>query len=159
MPPAPRAPIISRLQLHSFVIGSAFIGTSISIAIRQSKLLCLGLSSKLFFDRVWVTPRLPYIPLGVAFDKTPNTSKKKFVIGRLILSILNPSNLVLTKLQNNLISINFFKKVMAGNDGKERWRRKMMTSLPTYLSPYALVSLRTLLLTVTSVYQPEEHSA
>ena len=49
----------------------------------------------------------------------------------------------------------FFQK----GDGKEGWQGRMMTFLFTHLSPYALVSLRTQLLTVTSVYQPEEYSA
>ena len=43
-------------------------------------------------------------------------------------------------------------------DGEEGWRGRM-TRKDDDFSPYALVSLRTRLLTVTSVYQPEEYSA
>ena len=55
----------------------------------------------------------------VALDTTPNTSKKKFCIGRLTLSIRNPSSLMLIELQKSLTSIDFFKKVMARKDGEE----------------------------------------
>ena len=58
MPPAPWAPTASHLQLRSFVIGSAFVGTSTSVRTRQSKIPCLGLSSKLSFEGVLVTQRL-----------------------------------------------------------------------------------------------------
>ena len=34
-----------------------------------------------------MTQGLPYIPLGVALDKTPSISKWKFMIGRLTSSI------------------------------------------------------------------------
>ena len=43
---------------------------------------------------------------GVILDKTPSTNKKKFCVGRLTLSILNPSSLMLTELQKSLTSIN-----------------------------------------------------
>ena len=56
---------------------------------------------------------------GVALDKTPSISKKKFCIGRLTLSILNPSSLMLTELQKSLTSINSFTKVMAKKDDEE----------------------------------------
>ena len=51
IPPAPLAPTVPRLQLRSLVIGSAFVGTSISVATRQSKLLCLGSSLRLFLRK------------------------------------------------------------------------------------------------------------
>ena len=57
---------------------------------------------------------------GVVLDKTSSTSKKKFCIGRLILSILNPLSLMLTELQKSLTSIDSFKKVMAKKDDEER---------------------------------------
>ena len=113
---APRALIALRLQLCFLMIGSAFVSTCISIGNKQSKIPCLGLSSRLcqnqavkdllpwiefkaFLKRVWVTQKLLCIPLGVVLDKTPRTSKRKFAIGRLTLSILNPSSLMLTELQ------------------------------------------------------------
>ena len=84
--------------LCSFVVGSAFVGASISVATRQLKLLCLGLSSTLFFERVWVTQGLLCTSPRVVLDKTPRTSKQKFAIGRFTLSILNPLGLMLTEL-------------------------------------------------------------
>ena len=57
-----------------------------------------------------MTQRLPCISLGVALDKTLNTSKKKFAIRHLTLNILNPSSLMLTKLQKNPTSFDFFEK-------------------------------------------------
>ena len=70
-----------------------------------------------------MTQKFLCISPGVALDKTPSTSKKKFCIRRLTLSILNPSSLMLTELQKSLILIDFFKKVMvrrmARKDDKE----------------------------------------
>ena len=64
------------------------VGTSTSVGrTRHPKLPCLGLSSRLSFERVWVTQRLPCISPGVALDKTPSTSKWKLTIGRLTSSI------------------------------------------------------------------------
>ena len=91
-----------------FVVGLALAGTSTSVATRQLKLPCLGLSSRLFFKRVWVTQGLLCIPPGVAFNKTPNG--RKFTIGRLTLSILNPSSLMLTELQKSPTSFDSFEK-------------------------------------------------
>ena len=85
----------------------------------------------------------------VALDKTPSTSKKKFYIGRLTLSILNSSSLMLTELQKSLTPIDSFKKVMARKDGEEGWRGRM-TRKDDDFSPYALVSLRTRLPTHSS---------
>ena len=110
IPPAPLTPTVSHLQLHSSVVGSVFIGTSTSIGTRQLKILYLGSSLRLFFKRVWVTQGLLYILLGVALDKTPSTKKWKFTIGRLNLSILNPSSLILTKLQKSQTLFNSFEK-------------------------------------------------
>ena len=56
-----------------FVVGSTFVGTSTSVRTRQSKISCLGLSSRFLIERVWVTQGLPCIPPGVALDKTPST--------------------------------------------------------------------------------------
>ena len=77
---------------------------------QASKDPLLWVESKAFFERVWVTQRLPYIPPGVMLDKTPNTSRRKFRIGRLTSDILNPSSLMLTGLQKSMTSINSFKK-------------------------------------------------
>ena len=66
------------------------------------------------------------LPPGVALDRTPSASKKKFYIGCLSLNILNPSSLILTELQKSLTSIDCFKKVMARKDDEERWRRRMV---------------------------------
>ena len=66
LPPAPPAPIAHPLQLCSFVVGSAFVGTSSSVEARQW-LLCLGPSSKVFFERVFRTPGLSWIPSGLSF--------------------------------------------------------------------------------------------
>ena len=120
----------------------------------------LGQFQGFSYKRVRVTQGGLCISPGVALDKTPNTSKKKFCIRRLTLSILNPSSLMLTKLQKSLTSIDFFKKVMAKKDDKEGWwllslrtcfpihstsydgekgwQGRMMTFLPTHSSPYAL---------------------
>ena len=57
-----------------------------------------------------MTQGLPCIPPGVALDKTPSTSKKKFSIGRLTSSILNPSSLMLTELQKSPTSFDSFEK-------------------------------------------------
>lgn len=61
----------------------SFVGISISIGIRELKISCFKLSSKLFFERVWVTQRFLYISPRVVLDKTPNTSGRKFGIGHL----------------------------------------------------------------------------
>ena len=100
------------LQPYPVTVSSSltFIGTSTSIGTRQPKLLCLGLSSKLSFERVWETQGLPYIQSEVALDKTPCISERKFTIGRLTLSILNPSSLMLIKLQKSPTSFDFFEK-------------------------------------------------
>ena len=75
----------------SSAIGSAFIGTNSSVGrTRQSKTSCLGLSSRFLFERVWVTQGLPCILLGVALDKTPSISGKKFRMGRLTSSPIHP---------------------------------------------------------------------
>ena len=66
-----------------------------------------------------MTQEFLYISPRVVLDKIPNTSKKKFYIGGLTLSIFNPSSLILTKLEKSLTSIDSFKKVMARKDGKE----------------------------------------
>ena len=108
--PALLVPTIPSLQICSFMIRSAFVSISINVTTRWLKLLCLGLSLKLFFKRVWVTQRLLCISPRVILYKTPRTSKKKFAIGRFISSILNPSSLILTELQKSLSSIGFFKK-------------------------------------------------
>ena len=71
------------------------------------------------YKRVRVTQWFLCISPGVALDKTPKTSKRKFYIRRLNSSILNPSNLMLTELQKSLTSIDSFKKVMARKDGEE----------------------------------------
>ena len=63
---------------------------------------------KVSLQRVWVTQGLVYIPPGVALDKTP--SGRKFTIGRLTSSILNPLSLMLTELQKSPISFDFFEK-------------------------------------------------
>ena len=55
----------------------------------------------------------------VALDTTPSTSKKKFCIGHLTLSILNSSSLMLTELQKSLTSIDSFKKMIVRKDGEE----------------------------------------
>ena len=98
----------------------------------------------LSYKRVKITQEFLYISPGIALDKTPSTSKKKFYIGCLISNILNPSSLMLTELQKSLTSIDPFKKVMARKDGKEGWwLLSLRTHLPMHLSPYALVlSLR-----------------
>lgn len=83
---------------YSFVVGSAYVGTRLSIVTKQSKLFCLGLSSSLSFERVWVTQELLYISLEVVLDKTLKTNKRKFTIEHLILNILNLLSLILTKL-------------------------------------------------------------
>ena len=57
-----------------------------------------------------MTQGLPCIPLRVVLDEIPRASKRKFVIGRLTFSILNPSSLILTELQKGLTSIDSFKK-------------------------------------------------
>ena len=90
IPPAPLTPTISHLQLCSSAVGSAFVGTSSSIRrTRQSKILCLGLSSSFLFERVWVTQGLPCIPPGVILDKTPSTSSgRKSKIGCLTSSLI-----------------------------------------------------------------------
>ena len=104
------APTAPRLQLRSFAIGSTFVGTSTSVGTRQPKLPCLGLSSRLSFERVWESQGLPRIRPGVASDKTPSTSGRKFTIGRLTSSILNPSSLMLTELQKSPTSFDSFEK-------------------------------------------------
>ena len=78
-----------RRLFFSFVVGSSFVGASISIATRPSKLLCFGLSSKLSFKRGWVTQGLLCTPPGVALDKTSRTSKRKFAIKTRPQSILS----------------------------------------------------------------------
>ena len=67
-------------------------------------------SSRLSYKRVRVTHGLSCIPPGVALDKTPSTSKKKFSIRRLTSSILNPSSLMLTELQKSPTSFDSFEK-------------------------------------------------
>ena len=100
IPLAPLAPTVPCLRLCSFVIGSAIIGISTSVKTRQW-LFCLGLSLKLSFVKVWVTQRLLCISPGVALDKTPSITGRKFTIGYLTSSILNPSGLMLTELQKS----------------------------------------------------------
>ena len=63
---------------------------------------------KVSLQRVWVTQGLVCIPPGVALDKTP--SGRKFTIGRLTSSILNPSSLMLTELQKSPTSFDSFEK-------------------------------------------------
>ena len=108
------------LQLYPVTVSSSstFVGTSISIETRQPKLLCLELSSRLSFERVWETQGLPCIQSGVALNKTPCISEKKFTIRCLTLSILNLSSLMLTKLQKSPTSFDFFKK--DSNPGSDR---------------------------------------
>ena len=110
--PAPLVLTVSRLRFCSFVMGSAFINTSTSVKRTRPKewLLCLGLSSRFLFKRVWVTQGLPCISPGVALDKTPSTSKWKFTIGRLTSGIFNPSSLMLIELQKSLTSFDSFEK-------------------------------------------------
>ena len=83
--------------LCSFVIRLAFIDIHKSIGTRPKEWPpSLGLSSRLSFERVWVTQRFLCTPLGVVLDKTPRTSMRKFAIGHLTSSILNSSSLMLT---------------------------------------------------------------
>ena len=91
------------------MVESAFVGISTSVKARHW-LLRLGLSSRLSFKRVWVTQGLPCIPLGVALDKTPNISGRKFTIGHLTSNILNPSSLMLTELQKSPTSFDSLEK-------------------------------------------------
>ena len=93
-----------------FVIGSTFVGTNTSVGTRQPKLLCLGISSRFSSERVWESQRLPRIRPGVALDKTPSTSGRKFTIGRLTLSILNLLSLMLIELQKSPTSFDSFEK-------------------------------------------------
>ena len=110
IPPAPPTSIAHPLPLRSFAVGSAFVGTSTSVGTRQPKLPCLGLCSRLSFERVWVTQGLSWTQPGVALDETPNTSKRKFRIGRLTSSTSNLSllNLMLTGLQESPLSFATF---------------------------------------------------
>ena len=102
---------VPRLQPRSFVTGSAFVGTSTSVGTRPKEWPpCLGLSSRLSFERVWVTQGFLCTPPGVVLDKTPRTSKRKFAIGRLTSSILNSSSLMLTELQKSPTSFDSFEK-------------------------------------------------
>ena len=87
LPPLPLAPTAPPLRLYSFVIGSAFVSTSTSVGrTRQSKLPCLGSSSKLSFKGVLVTQELLWRISGVELSKILSTSGRKFKIGRLTLS-------------------------------------------------------------------------
>ena len=97
IPPAPLASIIPPLQLHFFAIRSAFVGTNAHVKAKKW-LLCLGLSSRLSFGRVWVTQGFLCIPSRVVLDEIPRTSKRKFSIRRLTLNIFNSSSLMLIEL-------------------------------------------------------------
>ena len=102
IPPAPLAPTTPPLRLHSFVVGSVFVGTSISVGkTRQSKIPCLSLSSELFFKGVLVTQGLLQIFFGV-----------EEVYNWTFHLISNPSllSLILTGLQKSLTSFDSFKK-------------------------------------------------
>ena len=110
IPPTRLAPAVLCFQLCSSAIWSAFVGTSTSVGTRQSKILCLGLSLRLSFGRVWVTQEPPCIPHRVVLDKTPSTRKWKFTIGCLTLNILNLSNLILTELQKSPTSFDSLEK-------------------------------------------------
>ena len=65
---------------------------------------------QLFFGRVLVTLVLWWTLPGVKLSKTLSTSRKKFIIGRLILSIFNPSSLMLTVLQKSSTLFDSFEK-------------------------------------------------
>ena len=80
IPPVPLASTVPRLQLRSFVIESAFVGTNAHVEAK-TWLLCLGSSSRLLYKRVLVTQGVSCISPTVALDKTPSTSRKKFSIG------------------------------------------------------------------------------
>ena len=84
LPPVPLAPTVPRLQLRSFVTGSAFVGTSTSCGTRLPKVPCLGLNSMLSSERVSETPGHLWIPSGIELGETPSISRRKFKIGRFI---------------------------------------------------------------------------
>ena len=86
IPPAPLALTAPHLQLHSFVVGSAFVGTSTSVEARQW-LPYLGSILRRSFGRILVTPGLSWILSGVELNETPSTSRSKFRIGHLTSSI------------------------------------------------------------------------
>ena len=65
---------------------------------------------KLSFGRVLVTPVLWWTLSGVELSKTLSTSRRKFTIGRLTSSILNPSSLILTGPQKSPTSFDFFRE-------------------------------------------------
>ena len=117
------------LQPYPVIVSSSstFVGTSTSVGTRQPKLLCLGLSSRLSFERVWETQGLLCIEPGVALDKTPCISERKFTIGRLTLSILNLSSLMLIKLQKSPTSFDSFEKDSSpGSDRTTRERTRQL---------------------------------
>ena len=102
IPPAPLALTTPLLQLHSFVVGSAFVGTIISVRrTRQSKIPCLGLSLELSFKGVLVTQGLLRILSGA-----------EDVYNWAFHLISNPSlsSLILTGFQKSPTSFDFFEK-------------------------------------------------
>ena len=70
-------------------------GCNFVLSLPKEWLPCLGLNSRLSFERVWVIQELLCISFGIILDTTLRTSKKKFAIRRLTSSILNPSSLML----------------------------------------------------------------
>ena len=75
---------------------------------------------KLSFGRVLVTSVLWWTLFGVESSETASTSGRKFIIGRLTSSILNPSSLILTELQKSLTSFDSFEKDVS-LQARPRW--------------------------------------
>ena len=115
IPPAPPALIAHPLQLCSFAVGSAFVGTSTSAKEAEEWFPCLRSSSKLSFERVSETPGFSWTQPGAELSETPSTSRRKFRIGRLTSSTSNLSllNLMLTRLQKSPLSFVTFVKELS----------------------------------------------
>lgn len=95
----PRALIVLPLQHCFFMVQFILVGTSTSNKTRAKWFRYIGTSSKRSFKRVLETLKLLLIAPGVSLGNIHSTSKRKFKIGYLSLSISNPSSKSLTLLE------------------------------------------------------------
>ena len=147
IPPAPLVPTVPRLQLCSFVMRSAFVGTSISITTRQSKLLCLGSSSKLFLRKSQGDSRV-FVYITQSCIRQDSQYQQEEVL-HWASHLEHPQSIGFDadRAPEKPDLNQFFQK----DDGKEGWRGRM-TKKDYDFSPYALVSLCTRLPTHSSPY-------
>ncbi len=113
-PPAPPGQTAPLLPLLSSLVKLVFVGINTSVKVKaRRKDFCLGPSSRLFFERILVTPGFSWMQLGAKSNGTLSISKKRFKTWLLTLntSCLSSKDSMRKELKKNPTLSGFFAKV------------------------------------------------